>query len=86
MVEGVVALPLGVTIVGIDDGAGGRWLLVFAHFARGQMSLAATSGGVHLVKGGANSKKCGAKINLPHLVRFIFLLRSGCSPSSSSLF
>ncbi len=37
--DGVVAVPDGVTRLMMDGGAGGRWLLVFAHFASGHMLL-----------------------------------------------
>ncbi len=36
---GVVAVPDGVSRLGIDEGVGGRWLLVIAHFASGHMPL-----------------------------------------------
>jgi hypothetical protein len=36
---GVVAVPEGVTRVGIGGGVAGRWLLVFAHFASGHILL-----------------------------------------------
>jgi hypothetical protein len=37
--EGVVAMPEEVTRLGIVRGVGGRWLLLFAHFANGQIPL-----------------------------------------------
>jgi hypothetical protein len=37
--KGVVAVPRGVTRLGIVRGVGGRWLLFLAHFASGQIHL-----------------------------------------------
>jgi hypothetical protein len=36
---GLVAIPEGVTRLGMVGGVGGRWLRCFAHFARGQIPL-----------------------------------------------